>query len=168
MNIILIGMRGSGKTTIGMLLSQKLGIPLIETDVLVENDVHFPITTLIQRYGWDYFRDLESKIVSKLAPLAPCVVSTGGGIILREENIRTLKHLGIVVWLKAGIDTMESRLREGKNRPALTNNVSLREEIIQVAKQRQAPYKAASDYEIETDHKRPSQIVEDILKRIYI
>ena len=106
MNIVLIGMRGSGKTTVGKILARKLGRELIEMDELIIQRAGLSITEIVARYGWSKFRDVEEEIVSDVAGLNNIVNATGGGVVTKEKNIVQLKKNGVLVWLKASVDTL--------------------------------------------------------------
>ena len=99
MNLVLIGMMGCGKSTCGRLLSQKLGRRFVDTDALIEEREGRSIPEIFAQDGEDYFRDLETAIVKELSHQSNLVIATGGGIILREENVTALRENGYVVWL---------------------------------------------------------------------
>lgn len=104
-NIVLIGMMGCGKTTVGKRLSEQLNMPFIDTDVLIE-ETYGPIPKLFER-GEDYFRDAESKIISEIASFEGAVISTGGGVVLREENVKALKEKGFLIFIDRPVDKYE-------------------------------------------------------------
>ena len=94
MNIVLIGMRGSGKTAIGKLLAKRLGKQFIEMDELIVQRLGQSIPEIVNRYGWEKFRDTEEEITREVAGLDNVINATGGGVVTREENIRELKKKG--------------------------------------------------------------------------
>ena len=98
-NIVLIGMPGSGKTTLGRLLADKLGRPLVDTDEMIVERAGIPITEIFATKGEDAFRDLESAVIRDLSEVGGRVIATGGGAILREENLAALRSNGILVYL---------------------------------------------------------------------
>ncbi len=166
MNIVLIGMRGTGKTTIGAILSKRLSRTLIETDALIENITGMRISDLVDQRGWNHFRDIESKIIFEVSASDECVIATGGGVVTRPENIYALRQHGILIWLRADIQTMEKRVGNDANRPSLTAKRTLREEIIEVKNKREVLYRNASDIRIKTDHRSPRMLVHQILQTI--
>lgn len=103
-NIILIGMPGSGKTTAGKILAQKLGKPFFDTDALIEEKTGVSIPCFIRENGEPAFRTLESEVCEGLASAAGCVIATGGGVILSENNIRNLKRNGLVFFLDRALE----------------------------------------------------------------
>jgi len=118
-NIVLIGMPSSGKTSVGSVLSEKLGKSLVDTDSLIVEKAGMEITEIFARYGEKHFRDLETEVIKELSSKQDLIISTGGGAILREENVRALKHNGVVVFLDRPLD----KLIATDDRP-LSSNVS--------------------------------------------
>ncbi len=95
-NLVLIGMPGSGKTKMGALLAQRFGLPALDTDALVVEHAGMTIPELFDRYGEGHFRDLESQAVEEAARADGAVIATGGGVILRPENMAALARTGII------------------------------------------------------------------------
>jgi shikimate dehydrogenase len=169
MNIVLIGMRGSGKTTVGKILARKLGRELIEMDELIIQRAGLSITEIVARYGWSKFRDVEEEIVSDVAGLNNIVNATGGGVVTKEKNIVQLKKNGVLVWLKASVDTLVERIHEDPGRPPFVNNRTQREDLEITLAQRETLYQEAADLVVDTETKTPEEVVEAIvesLKRI--
>lgn len=163
MNIVLIGIGGSGKSTIGKLLAIKLGKKAVEMDKIVEEKFKMSIPQIVEKLGWDKFRDFESQIVDDLCKLDNTVISSGGGVVIRDENISKLKMNGILIWLKASIDTLVARIGDGKDRPIFTNSKSIKKELEQIYSGRKNLYNKASSHSINTDNKTPQQITEEII-----
>ncbi len=86
MKVILIGYRATGKSTVGTLLSAKLKIPFVDTDMLVEKNMEMPIKEIVALHGWDFFRNKEKETVLTLTQEGTCVIATGGGVVLDKEN----------------------------------------------------------------------------------
>lgn len=103
-NLVLIGMMGSGKTTCGRLLAQQLGRELVDADILLQQREGRSIPEIFAAEGEGYFRELESSIARELSQRSNLVIATGGGIILRPENVRSLRESGVVVWLNRPAD----------------------------------------------------------------
>ena len=95
-NLVLIGMPGSGKTKMGKLLSQRFELPLLDTDAMVVNDAGMAIADIFDRFGEAHFRDLETQAVEKAAQASGAVIATGGGVVLRPENMAALAQTGII------------------------------------------------------------------------
>lgn len=155
MNISLIGFRGTGKTTIGRLLSKKLDKKLISSDEEIEKRAKMGIAKFVKKYGWDRFRELEAEVIDGMSDFDECIFDTGGGIIMRNENIINLGKNGLIVLLTADIKTITDRLK-GSKRPALTKSNYL-DEIQDVLNEREEKYKKAADYSIDTSRLSPEE-----------
>lgn len=166
MNIILIGMRGSGKSTIGKVLSKKIGKSFYDLDTELEQKNEMSIAQMVKKYDWDYFRDRETEIVEEISKKNNAVIATGGGIILRQINITELKRNGKFIYLNTSIGEIVKRIGGGINRPALTKHNTLEEELIEVFEKRKKLYEQAADITIDTNHKFPKQVAEEILQMI--
>ena len=116
MKIILIGYRATGKTTVGHLLADKIGIPFVDTDRLIEEAAGMTVGDVIQSEGWEKFRDRETQAVLSLREMGVCIVATGGGAIVRSVNTDTLKKEGILIYLKARSADIVGRLRLDEQR----------------------------------------------------
>lgn len=162
-NIILIGMRGSGKSTVGGILASRLHRELISMDSLIVYEAEQTIPEIVEQHGWNYFREVEAKVSQKVARLRRTVNATGGGVILRPENVKALRETGIVFWLFVSVDNTLARIGEDPNRPSLTGRASRRDDMIATFEEREPLYHKAAHYRIETDGKSQQQIAEDIL-----
>lgn len=166
MNIILIGMRGSGKTTIGKLLSEKLNKTFYDLDTLLALKENMPISKIVEKQGWDYFRDQESEIVEKIFQETNAVISTGGGVILRQKNIAALGKNGTFIFLKASVSEITKRINKGKNRPSLTGKKSFIEELEDIWNERKQLYNQTANIIIETDNKTFDEITHEIMQQL--
>src|SRR5947209_16649198 len=111
-NIFLIGLPGSGKSTVGHILAERLGQPFLDVDTLIEEEYGERVPTLYTRYGEDYFRDCESRVLAKAASMTDgAVIATGGGIVMREENRTLMAERGIRVFLRVSPQTALQRLQ---------------------------------------------------------
>jgi shikimate kinase len=115
---------GSGKSTIGKLLAEKLGYTYIDTDEEIIKETNLPIPEIFNKYGEKYFRELENKKIKEIAKLNNLVVSTGGGLPANPENIDIMKNSGKVIWLKIDFDTFLSRTKGDNNRPLLKEDIN--------------------------------------------
>ena len=165
-NIVLIGMRGSGKTTVAKLLAEKLQKNHIELDEMLAKKVGMPIALIVEKYGWAYFRKVESDVVKEVAVYSDTIISTGGGVVINTESVSTLKKSGTLVLLDASVETLVKRTGNTKNRPFLTNKKNRKEEIREVLKQRKTLYGQAADEIIATDTLSPKEVVEEILLKL--
>jgi len=165
MNIVLIGMRGSGKTTVGRRLARKLDRELVEMDELISKRAGLAIPEIVEKYGWEKFRDIEEQVTDEVAERDNIVNAAGGGVVTREQNIQELKKNGILVWLKAGLNTLLERLGEDSKRPLLAGRTQ-REDMEITLDERKALYQKAADLAIDTEDKTPEEIAEAIIKSL--
>ncbi len=132
-NIVLIGFMGSGKSTVGRELHHRLGYPLVDTDHVIEQRAGKSIAAIFADEGEESFRGMETSLLEELTDSAAVrrIISTGGGIIGREENRILLRHLGYVVWLHAPTTVILERTSRNRDRPLLhTNNPRARVESL--------------------------------------
>jgi shikimate kinase len=163
MNLVLIGFRGAGKTTLTKELAKRLKMNFIIMDELIIKKAKLSINEIVTKYGWERFRDLESEVVSEVSKRDNIVIDTGGGVILREENIKNLKKNGFIIWLKVDEEVVIKRIKDSKNRPSLTNKGFI-EEIKNVLMEREPIYRRIADYIIDTSYRGIDEIVNEILK----
>jgi shikimate kinase len=163
MNIVLIGYRGTGKSTVGKVLAARLGRELISTDAEIVKRTKQSIPEIVARQGWEYFRDLESAVCRDLAGRDRLVIDAGGGAILRPQNVEALKQNGKLIWLIATVETITARIGRDTQRPSLTGTKSFVEEITEVLRDRTPKYQAAADHMIQTDGRTIQQLVEAVL-----
>lgn len=149
-NIVLIGMRGSGKSHIGRLLAEKLEMRLYDSDKVIEEEIGESIGALVAREGWQRFRDIESATYARLAKKTGIVIATGGGVVVRTENIDKLKKNGVIVFLRVPLADLAKRLTKSSHkRPSLTG-ADPAAELAQTWKERRKLYEAAADIIIDT------------------
>jgi shikimate kinase len=166
MNVVLIGYRGTGKSSVGRILAERLGRELVSTDEAVIQRANLGIPDIVARFGWDHFRDLESQVCRELAARDGLILDTGGGAILRPENVACLKAGGVLFWLTAGVGTIASRIGGDTQRPSLTGRKSFTDEIEEVLRERLPKYEAAADHRIATDRLTPTGVAEAILAKL--
>ena len=163
MNIVLIGYRGTGKSTVAKMLAARLRRELVSTDSEVVKRAKQSIPEIVAKHGWDYFRDLESAVCLDLAGRDQLVIDTGGGAILRPQNVKALKRNGKLIWLTATVETITARIGGDTQRPSLTGTKSFVEEISEVLRVRTPKYQAAADHVIQTDDRSTQQLAEAVL-----
>ncbi|MDH4194139.1 MAG: shikimate kinase [Nitrospirota bacterium] len=163
MNIVLIGYRGTGKSTVARILGQRLKRRVISTDAEIVKEAGQPIPQIVEQFGWDHFRELETRMCRKLQDQTELVIDTGGGLILKEENVNILKANGQIFWLTGEVSTIASRISGDTQRPSLSGTKSFVEEIEDILKERTPKYQAAADHVIPTDQATPHQIADAIL-----
>jgi len=166
MNVVLIGYRCTGKTTLGRMLAEKLGWPLVDTDALIQERAGRSIREIVAAGGWPEFRRLEREVIAGAAAGDRQVISAGGGAILDEANRKALRASGRVVLLTASPETIWQRMKADPKtlaeRPNLTDSGGIAE-VRKVLADRQAAYLAARHYEAPTDRFSPDEAVARIL-----
>lgn len=156
---------GSGKSSVGRRLAQRLGWPRFDTDEMVVEEVGMTIPEIFARTGESRFRDAESAALEKLDPAQRAVVVTGGGIVLRPANISRLHELGTVVWLTAEFEVLRERSSRRKNRPLL-QTPDPAATIAKLLAERQKFYEDAADLTVETSRLDHAQVAEEICRAI--
>lgn len=119
MNISLVGLPGSGKTTVGRQLARRLQLPFLDSDHAIEARIGCAIREFFEREGEAPFRDIEQEVIDELSAGGPCVISTGGGAVLRSANRQHLRERSQVIYLKSTPEELFRRLRHDMNRPLL-------------------------------------------------
>ena len=148
-NIVLIGFMGSGKTSIGRLVAQRLGFQFIDTDAKIIERTGLQVAEIFERHGEAWFREQETSTLRSLNILNRAVISTGGGIVVRKENHAILRELGFVVWLTASEDVIFERVSRNKKRPLL-ETADPRETVHKLLTERQHLYEAVAQYTLDT------------------
>lgn len=162
-NIILIGMMGSGKSTIGKLLDEVLvQYKLVDIDEEIEKNTQSKISEIFLKHGEHFFRMLETEKIKSFCKKENLIISAGGGAFEADENRKIMKENGIVLYLKASPDVIYERIKNEIHRPLLKKNFSV-EKIKSILKLREVNYKKA-DYIIDTSNKEPYNVVQEILR----
>lgn len=162
-NIYLVGLMGSGKTTIGKLASKKLSKSFIDSDHVIEESTGVRVPLIFEYEGEEGFRRRETKALEELVKKKDIILATGGGIILKKSNQKLLMGNGLVIYLKADYDLLASRLKNDRTRPLL-QGVDIKERLKNLLKVRDPIYTTIADYVIDTKNKRASDIVNEIEK----
>ncbi|MDJ0590270.1 MAG: shikimate kinase [Pleurocapsa sp. MO_226.B13] len=158
LNIYLIGMMGSGKTTVGQEIAKELNYRFFDTDAIVEAIAKKPISEIFQQEGEAYFRDLETKVLAELSTYTRSVISTGGGIIQQQINWSYLRQ-GLIVWLNVELEILKKRIARDETRP-------LADKLESLLKTR-LPLYAQADLAIATKAEQtPSEISTQIIEAI--
>lgn len=161
MNLILVGLRGSGKTELGKTLAKRLSVDFVDVDHMVEKSAARSIGEIFTQSGEGLFRRLEGEALARLEGTVNTVVATGGGIVLQEENRRFLKQLGKVVWLEVSPLISVARTRNDGNRPRLTA-LSPSEEAAKILEVRRCFYEEVADVSISTDNRSIEEICDEL------
>ena len=162
MNIVLCGMMGAGKTAVGEQLANLLGCRWVDTDDLIVKS-HGEIATIFERLGEEYFRGLETETVKALVREAGLVISVGGGLVLKGENVSLLKSNGTIVYLRASVETLAGRLQADTARPLLKGEEDLIEKLTNMLKTRAPIYEAVADLTVSVDEKSTEEIAQEIV-----
>ncbi|NPU86242.1 MAG: shikimate kinase [Syntrophaceae bacterium] len=164
MRIVLVGYRGCGKSIVGRLLAERLGLPFLDTDRLIEESAGRTVRQIVDDGGWEEFRTLERRVIAEL-PEERSVVALGGGAVLDRANVEALEADGFFVWLTAGTDVILERLAtDGKTveqRPPLTEG-SGREEVERLLRERLPVYRLVADLAIDTSQRSAAEVAEMI------
>jgi len=162
-NIVLTGFMGTGKTEVGKILAQKLGYTLIDADTEIEKDQQMTITEIFKQHSEPKFRDIESDVIRRLSMIQNAVISTGGGAVIRQENIDNLRKNGVVVCLTASPETILKRTSSNNDRPLLQveNPLQKIKELLDFRKQ----YYEKADIMIDTEGKSPLEVAEEIIEK---
>ncbi len=164
MNLVLIGYRGTSKTIVGRQLAERLGMTYIGMDDEIVRRAGKSVPEIVEESGWEAFRDLESEVVSDGAARDGCILDTGGGAILRDENVANLRRTGVVFWLQASVPDIVGRIGGDDQRPSLTGTKSFTEEVEEVLAERTPKYAAAADEAVNTSALSIEERVEHIAK----
>jgi len=161
--IVLIGYRGTGKSSIGRTLASILSLPHYDTDTIIEEKQQKLIPEIFREIGEEGFREIESDMIKRL-PHTPSVISTGGGAVIKHENIRELRRNSQLILLTSSEKILAERIA-GSSRPSLTT-MSLEDEIHSVLTERMPNYLSSADYRYDTSGKHPREAAEAILQTI--
>jgi len=163
MNLILVGYRGTGKSTVARRLSAALSMAHVSLDSELVRRTGLSINDLVAAKGWDHFRELETECVVHHAAQDNQIIDCGGGVVERERNFAPLRTAGTVFWLTATKSTVLSRISESRDRPALTQGQTFLSEIESVLGRRTPLYARLAHVRIATDQASPTQIADRIL-----
>ena len=165
-NVILIGFMGSGKTTVGKRLADRLGLEYLDTDERIEEQEQMAIRRIFEERGEESFRQAEMRLLTGLLKEeTKRVIATGGGMPLRPENAEALKRLGMVVYLRTGGDTVYDRLKDATDRPLLLGG-DPKGTIETLLERREPLYRACAQITVDTDGRSPDQVTEELIAAV--
>jgi Shikimate kinase len=164
-HIFMIGFMGVGKTSTSRRLSQKLHVRDVDTDFMIVQREGRSIPEIFEQSGEAYFRQVETEMLDVLAEQEPCVVSCGGGMVMREENVAKMREIGKVVFLTATPETIYERVKDSTHRPLLNGNMNV-PYIKELMEAREPKYRAAADVMVATDNQNPGQVAEQIIRAV--
>jgi shikimate kinase len=164
-SIVLIGMMGAGKSSVGRCLQRRSGLTRLDTDEMLAAEFGMSIAQIFEKHGEEKFRDAETEVLRKLAPDRPAIIVTGGGIVLRRQNVDLLKSVGTIVWLAADEDILFERAARRDHRPLLQNE-NPRAIFSKLFRERESLYAAAADVRIDTSRLTHDEVAETILNKM--
>lgn len=164
-NIFLIGYMGTGKSTVAAFISKEYGFDVMEMDEMLVQKEGMSVSDIFRNHGEEYFREVETNLLKKICMLTNQVVSCGGGVVLRSQNIEEMKKCGTIVLLSARPETILERVKGDSSRPLLQGNKNLAF-ITDMLEQRRPKYEGAADIVVQTDGKRVSDICKEIFDKI--
>lgn len=164
-NIFLIGFMGVGKSTVSDYLSTILASPQVEMDQVIVDKEKMSINKIFEEYGEEYFRNCETNLLIELQKKNNQIVSCGGGVAMREINVKEMKKNGRVVLLTASPETILERVKDSDERPLLRGRKNT-EYISELMEIRRPKYRAAADVIVDTDNKSVEEIAEEIVAKL--
>jgi shikimate kinase len=163
-NIILTGFMGTGKTAVGRRLSMLLNMELIDVDTEIQKSQQMTINEIFRQFGEPRFREIETEMIQKLSERKDVIISTGGGAVLKQENMDALRKQGVIICLMASPETILKRTSHNSNRPLLKveDPFGKIKELLDFRR----PFYEKADIVIDTEGKTPLQIAEEIIDKI--
>ena len=164
-HLVIIGFMGTGKSSIARMAANSFHWDLVQTDQKIEEKEKMGIAELFKSKGEPYFRDQESAVIKSFNLKKSTVIDTGGGIVLRPENAKLLKSLGIVLWFKARPAVIVKRVGDGVSRPLFSASGPLDAQVKKLLAEREPLYKSIADYAIDTSDLSENAVL-DLIKLI--
>ncbi len=161
-NIYIIGFMGSGKTSVSDMLADMTGIPRIEMDQIIIDREGMTIAEIFAKKGEPYFRAQEAELIKELGKEVPKIVSCGGGVAMKEENVEEMRRAGMIICLAATPEVIYQRVKDSRERPILNGNMNV-EYIAELMEARRPFYEKAASVIIDTSHMGVEQVAEAVL-----
>lgn len=165
--LALVGVRGTGKSTVGRIIARGLCLPFVDADAELEARAGKSIRAIFEDEGEGAFRDLEEQVLADLTGGPPAVLATGGGAVLRDSNRRRLRQFGLIIWLTARPEALAARIQSNPrgvaDRPALTAHGTLAE-ISAILEARTPIYQTIADATVDTDGRTPAEVADAVLE----
>jgi shikimate kinase len=163
-NLVLVGLMGAGKSAIGRIVAQQLGLPFIDTDTEIERVSRMSISELFAAYGEEEFRALETRVIKRLLRTGPRVVSTGGGAFINEKTRKQIERGGVSIWLSADLDVLWERVNKRDHRPLLkTENPK---QTLQDLMDKRYPIYGLADITVQSRDVRKEVIANEVLTSV--
>ena len=164
-SVVLVGMMGAGKTSVGKRLATKLGLPFVDADAEIEAGAQLTISEIFERFGEAYFREGERKVIARLLKGGPLVLATGGGAFMNATTRHNIASHGLSIWLKPNFDILLARVRKKSNRPLL--KTADPEQTLRRLLEERSPTYALADFTIESVDAAHDSVVDAILRRLH-
>lgn len=164
-NIVLIGFMGAGKSTVARTLGEWFDMDIVEMDELISDRQRMSIPEIFEKYGEEYFRNLETNLLIELQKTSRTIISCGGGAAMRSQNVSEMKKNGYVVLLTADAKTILERVKENDDRPLLKNHKNV-EYIAELMEKRREKYETAADLIVQTDKKNVQEICKEMITKL--
>ena len=163
-NIVLTGFMGSGKTVVARQLARLLGMKVIDVDTEIEKSTKMTINKIFEQFGEPRFREIETETIKQVSENNNVIISTGGGAVLKQENMDAMRKKGVIVCLAAAPETILERTKSTRDRPLLLveNPLERIKELLEFRR----PFYEKADVMIDTERKTPLQIAEEIIEKI--
>ncbi|NOZ77072.1 MAG: shikimate kinase, partial [Euryarchaeota archaeon] len=159
-NIVLTGFMGAGKSSVGRALAGKTGMPVVDTDEEVEKEAGRTVAEIFETRGEEGFRELESRVVARVSALEGHIIVTGGGVVLRKENMEALRKNGVIFYLSAPPEVIYGRVKDQRHRPLLRVEDPLGR--IRELLEHRAPFYADHDFAIDTSDLTVDEVAEEV------
>jgi shikimate kinase len=163
-SVVLVGLMGAGKSTVGRRLAAKLGLPFFDADHEIETAAGMTIPDIFRNFGEDHFRDGERRVIARLLQDGPMVLATGGGAFMSGETRTRVAEAGISIWLRADLDVLLRRVRKRSNRPLLDNPDP--EGTLRRLMEARHPTYALADLTVDSHEAPHDRIVTDVIKAL--
>lgn len=164
--ILLVGLMGSGKTSVGKRLAQKLNLPFIDGDQEIEKAAGLSLVDVLKCFGEKEYRAGEARVMKRLLNGAPCVLASGGGSFVCEQTRNLAKERAVTIWLKADVDVLYSRTSGRNHRPFIEGNDAELKEKLESYIIEEYPYYSQADIVVETKEEAVSETVNRVIKSI--
>ncbi|WP_417320811.1 shikimate kinase [Emcibacter sp.] len=163
-SIALVGLMGAGKTTVGMRLARRLGIPFLDSDAEIEVAAGHTVSEIFEKYGEKDFRDGERKVINRLITGPNIVLGTGGGAFMDEDTRKTLKEKAVTVWLRADVELLVERTSRRDTRPLLQKGNP--KQILRELAEKRYPVYAQADINVESGAGAHEEVVNNIIRKL--
>lgn len=159
----MVGMMGSGKTTVGRLIARRVGVEFVDTDREVESEAGISISEIFSTRGEEAFRRMEREGIRRASLRGVGVVATGGGVVLDPDNVEVMRNTGTVVWLDAPVEVLASRLAGTTDRPLLEEAADPEAGLARLLSERRRLYSKAAHHRVEVADRTPDEVAEEVI-----